>query len=326
LPEPILSIVVGTLNRRELLEKCLASIFHQTCAVVRVYVTDAGSTDGTIEYLKELASDQLHPIFEGRKQGQAKAYNDVFKRISTPYVCWLSDDNVIVNNGLDLALKIIESDPRIGMVGLKVKDQMGPFVEAPYIGGISPAGILNVNQGLLRTSVLKEVGGFSEVFGLYGIDPDLTAKVLHAGHDIVYTRTVAIHHYRSWETDPSSPGFATLQSHHEKFRRLYKAKYGDLGRYDLPWHLKRGAWWLIRKVLGKRFSIHSERSFINYIARDWSNVLASRHISILDVWRSRGEEFYLRQHCARHERDRSVLSDDRIADTAPQVNGPRAGV
>lgn len=325
MPEPELSIVVGTLNRRALLEKCLASIFDQTRAEVCVYVTDAGSTDGTIDYLKGLASDRLHPIFEGRKQGQAKAYNDVFKGISTPYVCWLSDDNEVVNHGLDIALDILRANPAIGMVGLKVKDQEGPFVKAPYIGGVSPAGILNVNQGLLRTEVLQEAGGFSEVFGLYGIDPDLTAKVLHSGHDIVYTRAVAIHHHRSWETDPASPAFAALKSHHEKFKRLYDAKYGHLGRFDLAWHVKRGTWWLIRKALGKRYSIHGTRSFLGYIARDWSNVLAARHISLFDLCRCGGDPFYLRQHCPRHKRDPSVLNDARIAQFRNLPEGSQAG-
>ena len=86
------------------------------------------------------------------------------------------------------------------MVGLKVRDVGGPSVAAPYIGGISPIGILNVNQGLLRTDFLRKVGSFSETFGFYGIDPGLTAMVLYSGHDVVYTKKS-----RCTTTAPGSP-------------------------------------------------------------------------------------------------------------------------
>ena len=170
-----ISVVIGTYNRLELLKKSINSILEQTSNPLKIYITEAGSEDGTIEYLKSIASDTIIPIFEGEKLGQARAYNEVFKIVDTPYVCWLSDDNVIVNQGLDIAVKILDQNPQVGMVALKTRDRQGPFVDAPYIGGVSSIGILNVNQGVLRTSILKEVGGFSETFRDYGIDPDLTA-------------------------------------------------------------------------------------------------------------------------------------------------------
>ncbi|MGE3271737.1 MAG: glycosyltransferase family 2 protein, partial [Chloroflexota bacterium] len=193
-----LSVVLGTYNRLESLKRCIDSIFTQTRTPSVVYVTDAGSTDGTVEYLQSIASERLIPVLVGKKLGQARAYNDVFKTVTTPYVVWISDDNAIVNGGLDQAVRILDRLPRVGMVGVKVKDVEGPFVEAPYLGAVSSIGVLNVNQGMLRTEALLEVGGFSERFRDYGIDPDLTAKVLFAGWDVAYTRGVGIEHYRAW--------------------------------------------------------------------------------------------------------------------------------
>lgn len=304
-----LSIVLGTLNRRELLETCITSILEKTRTPLRIYVTDAGSTDGTIEFLNSIEQDQVKVILEGRKLGQARAYNEVFRRIDTPYSCWMSDDTIIVNNCLDIAVETLDADPGIGMVGLKIKDVQGPFVDAPYIGGVSQAGILNVNQGVLRTSVLRDVDYLSEAFGNYGLDPDLTAKVLYTGHDVVYTRSIAIHHHRDWSTDRSSPEYQALQNQHRKFAELYQAKYGHFGRFDLGWHLKRGAWWLFRKAMGRRYSIHSSHPVFGYIARDWNNVLAGRHIRLLDRLYSRGKPYHLRQHVGLFSRSRCVLDD-----------------
>ena len=312
LVDPRLSIVLGTLNRRALLEKCITSILDKTRTPLKIYVADAGSTDGTIEYLKSIESDVVIAILEGRKLGQARAYNDVFRRIDTPYSCWMSDDTVIVNNGLDIAVETLDADPGIGMVALKIKDVQGPFVDAPYIGGVSQTGVLNVNQGVFRTAILRDVGYFSETFGTYGIDPDLTAKVLFTGHDVVYTLSVAIHHYRDWSTDRSSPEYQALRDHHRKFMELYTAKYGGYGRLDLYWHAKRAVWWLIRKALGHRYSIHSTRQVLGHNARDWNNILAGRHISLLDGWRHRGKPYHLRQHCNRLVQTRRVLSDENL--------------
>ena len=45
----VISVVVGTLNRIDLLRNCIESIVR-TSIPVKIYVTDAGSTDGTIDY------------------------------------------------------------------------------------------------------------------------------------------------------------------------------------------------------------------------------------------------------------------------------------
>jgi len=291
-----LSVVIGTYNRLDQLKQAINSILEQTNTPVKIYITDAGSTDGTIEYLKEIASENIVPIFQGEKLGQALAYNQVFKVIESPYVCWLSDDNVVVNKGLDLAVEILAENPEIGMVALKTQDQQGPFKEAPYIGGVSVIGILNVNQGVLRTNVLKQVGGFSETFRDYGIDPDLTAKVLFSGHDIVYTKAIAIHHYRNWGEDPNSVEYQQLMEKQIKYKQLYLEKYQQYAKGGLGWRLKKAIWAIIRRVLGvnKQFNAH-EPFFLNLMVRDWHNIMTSRYISIADVLWCKDKCYYLRQ-------------------------------
>jgi GT2 family glycosyltransferase len=311
---PRLSVVLGTYNRLESLKRCLESIQAQTSTPHVIHVTDAGSTDGTQKYLRSVASDTIRPWLVGRKLGQAKALNDVFRTIDTPYVCWLSDDNEIVNRGLDAGIHILERWREVGMVALKVKDVQGPFVDAPYIGGISSIGILNVNQGLLPTHVLRQVGHFSETFGFYGIDPDLTAQVLYAGYDIVYTREVAIHHYRDWAMDPNTKAGAELKAHHEKSLRLYERKYGALTGQDrfLAW--KKRLWLRLAARLKERLGVNSHDPWMGALPRDWFNALHSRYIHPLDPWLTHGRPFHLRQHIPAHELPPSPPTDDGLLD------------
>jgi GT2 family glycosyltransferase len=311
---PRLSIVLGTFNRLESLKRCIDSIREQTAVATVIHVTDAGSTDGTQDYLASIAGETLKPWLVGRKLGQAKAYNDVFKTLTTPYVAWLSDDNEVVGHGLDQGVHILDHWREIGMVALKVRDVQGPFVAAPYIGGVSQIGVLNVNQGMLRTEVLSKVGYFSEAFGFYGIDPDLTAKVLYAGHDIVYSREVALHHYRDWAMDPDTPEGAALKAHHDKFRRLYQRKYGGFVGEDRRWARKKALWAEIERRLGPRWDHNAPGPWMGGLPRDWYNAFQSRHIHPLDPWLTAGKPFHLRQHVPTHELPSALPDDAAIAD------------
>jgi GT2 family glycosyltransferase len=288
---PRLSVVLGTYNRRDSLRRCVESIFGQTRTPSIVYVTDAGSTDGTVEYLESVASERLVPILVGERLGQARAYNDVFATVTTPYVVWLSDDNEIVNGGLDAGVEALDRRPAVGMVAIKVKDVEGPFVDAPYVGGISTIGVLNVNQGMLRTGIVQELGGFSERFRDYGIDPDLTARVLFSGWQIAYTRVVGIHHYRDW-TAGSPTGAAQLQRQRD-YADLYARKWGGYAPPDRLWGARRRAWACLQKATGIRSN--TARRFLGLDGRDWCNVLTARYVSLLDPLLSRGQPFHLVQ-------------------------------
>src|SRR3954470_4784892 len=243
-----LSVVLGTYNRLDSLRRCIESIAAQTKTPSIVYVTDAGSTDGTVEYLTSIASDRLVPLLVGKKLGQARAYNEVFMTVRTPYVVWLSDDNEVVNGGLDVAVEILDRMPRVGMVGVKMRDVEGPAVDAPYLGAISSIGVLNVNQGMLRTPVLQAVGGFGERFRDYGIDPDLTAKVLFSGWDVAYTRAIGILHHRAW-ADGSDASVAQ-RARQQGYVTLYERKWGQYAPPDRVWRARRLVWRIFQKVTG----------------------------------------------------------------------------
>lgn len=299
---PRLSLVLGSYNRLEPLKRCLESILRETRTPLAVYVTDAGSTDGTQAYLKSVASDVIRPLLVGEKLGQARAYNDVFRTIETPYVAWLSDDNEVVDGGLDRAVRILDRRREVGMVALKTRDVQGPFLGSAYLGGVSEIGVLNVNQGVLRTPVLRQVDYFSEAFGSYGIDPDLTAKVLFSGWDIVYTRQVALHHYRDWPTRPGTPEHDALMRVHARSLQLYRDKYGGLADGDEGWARKRRFWAWLKKRLRGRYDENSLKPVLFGLWRDWNNAFLARHISLLDPWLSLGRDFHLRQRVAPEKR------------------------
>lgn len=224
-----LSVVIGTYNRIELLRQCLDSLIGKIQTKYEIVVIDAGSTDGTLEYLRHLPNIRL--AADGRLIGQAQSLNRVMMGIKSKYVCWLSDDNVALEGMLDLSVGILQKHSNIGMVGLKVKDLTGPYATSmPYLGRIWPSGVLNCNQGMLPTKLFKEIGGFDEDYRDYGIDIDLTTKVLLAGYKVVLTKPVAIHHYR----DHEQQSWINKEERGKRIaaaREIYARKYEDLFRY-----------------------------------------------------------------------------------------------
>lgn len=298
-PEPPqLAIVVGTYNRLSQLQDLLASIEAETRRPYEVHVCDAGSTDGTIEWLRQKAAAdrRIQPVFQGERRGQAAALNTVFTRLHTPWTCWLSDDNIVVNGGLDIAVAALEADRELGMVGLKVRDLRGPFADAPYIGGITGTGIININQGVLPTPLLQALGGFSEDFSDYGIDADLTTRVLLAGRAIAMTRRIAIHHNRNWEPQ-GTPGGDAVAGRNRRYKLLYMKLYGPVFGVPAGWLAARALWKILRWLFPRALALDSPRPVFGRLVRDWHNMIAARFVSLREEMANGDSPIHLIQRC-----------------------------
>lgn len=272
-----LVVVVATYNRLGLLQRTLASIAAGTRGGHEVIVADGGSTDGTIEYLR--GQERVTPWFQGRLLGTARCYNDVWRRIESRYTCWLSDDTDIVPDALDRAVGILEAEPDIGMVGLKMRDTAGPQRNQPYLGGVSEYGILTCNHGVLPTALLKALGYFNEAYRSYTIDADLTASVLCAGRRVVMTRDVSVLHHRLW---------AEAEGWDERMGRemggidnaaVYRGKFRFLAPTSTPG--AQGRRWLMRGLEELLFAGADPQAVrLGGTRRDWRNVARGRFLPV----------------------------------------------
>lgn len=310
--EVILSIVIGTMNRLPVLQKTLEALLGKIKVPYEIIVVDAGSTDDSLEYLHKLEGIIL--INDGELIGQAKSLNRVIQKLNSCYVCWLSDDNVVVEGMLDEAVRILDDDPDVGMVSLKVKDVFGHMSNMPYIGGIW-SGILNCNQGMLPTRLMQELGGFDEEFRDYGIDIDLTTRVLLAGYKVVFTKKVAIYHYRDFETKTWIDMDARkerLQKAQGKFERKYPFLKKRKKRFSKFFNTIKsrslsGIQWVYKLTEKRR--IYLERwLFVN--EKDWQNVILGRYISIWDFLMNFGRPYYLVQRISARDLARFISERD----------------
>jgi GT2 family glycosyltransferase len=261
------------------------SLIRHTDENVKVIFLSLDADPLFSELIETLGIDRFTVHEEENKVGQAKGYNNAFKIIESEYTAWLSNDTYLTFNCVRSALEILDSRQDFGMVGLKTKDIAGPYISSQYIGGILPTGILNVNQGVLRTSLLHEIGGFDEEFVNYGIDPVLTTQVLLSNYKVCLTKRVALHHDRDWGGNQSEVPL-TMKIKTKEWKKRYNEKFVLL----LP---RNGSDRLKNRVKSIVFSR------IKFAPRTLKNIFLARTISMFDFFLTFNEPFHLVQDIRR---------------------------
>jgi glycosyltransferase involved in cell wall biosynthesis len=193
------SLVIGTRNRADQLEKCLAVIAElRSAADWELILVDNGSTDGTaavIEGFKNRAPMPVVAAFEVIP-GLGRARNRGLAVASGGILAFTDDDCYPAPDYIDSVLAIFR-DREIGYAGGRVKlydprawpisiiDKPEPLIIEPftYIDG-PDMKILGANMAF-RRGVLKQIGGFDDALGAGGPfsceDVDAFARSSFAG-------------------------------------------------------------------------------------------------------------------------------------------------
>src|SRR4051812_7007778 len=117
---PDLEVVIVSHGAEALLRRCLRSLREHppASAQMRVTVVDSGSRDGTPDMVeREFGEVRLRRC---ENVGFSAANNLVLREDEAAAVLLLNPDTEIYEGTLDAALARLGSDPRIGMVGVKL--------------------------------------------------------------------------------------------------------------------------------------------------------------------------------------------------------------
>src|SRR5918994_6933731 len=93
-PDPRVSVVIPTRNRRELLLRTLASVLAQENVDIAVVVVDEASSDGTGDALTSLAEPRVSVVRHATPLGVAAARNAGLEHVDTDWVAFVDDDDV----------------------------------------------------------------------------------------------------------------------------------------------------------------------------------------------------------------------------------------
>jgi GT2 family glycosyltransferase len=223
-----LEVAIVSHGAEALLRRCLRSLEQHPIAggEMRVTVVDSGSPDGTPDMV-EVEFPEVRLLRRGNI-GFSAANNLVLRQSHAAAVLLLNPDTEVYAGTLDAALARLRSQPRIGMVGVKLVTESGELdhackrsfptplsalahftgigrgedagalgqYRATHLGDDEPGEVDAVNGAfmLCRAEAVREVGLLDEGYWLYMEDLDWCHRFWDAGWKVFYEPAgVALH-------------------------------------------------------------------------------------------------------------------------------------
>lgn len=260
------AVIILTWNGLDYTQSCLNTLKAYTSINddrLHIIVVDNGSTDGTIEYVRNLKWVTL--IENGRNLGFVRG-NNIGIRAAPP-----QSDILLLNNDVEITQdkwlegiqQVAYSSEDIGIVGCRLRLPDGRLLHAGTYMPLSTwwgqqIGSLekDVNQyardrdveGVvgacmyIKRSVIETIGLLNEAFFSYFEDTDYCLQAAEAGFRTVCAGNVTLIHHENVSTDVNQADFSDMfQRSQRVFRKKWKRKL--MNRYEVAvfWHSQVGS-------------------------------------------------------------------------------------
>ncbi len=212
---PIVSVVIPTYNRKSIISRAINSVLNQTYKNYEIIIVDDGSTDDTIEYIKDHFNSKVKCISQKNK-GASSARNRGISEAKGKYVAFLDSDDEWVESKLQGQVAFLEKNPEIALLcGRTYRSdnikKVNSSISQSIVGDLFPTlfmhSFVSTPTVIVKKEVLDEVGGFdtnyksAEDFDLWlkitknykcAFLPDLVA-IVNRGKDNLSTDKITLH-------------------------------------------------------------------------------------------------------------------------------------
>lgn len=207
--KPLVSVVICTYNRKDLLRECLTSLFDQTYPKddYEIIVVDDGSTDGTEGVLRELAqsSSPVLRYFRQDNQGSASARNLGIGKARGEIIASIDDDCVATETWIENAVPFFADEKTVGVQGqtLPAEPVRLHFFPPRFSYTIEVTKEVPNHPTcnvFYRRQAILDVGGFNEKFKMTGAeDADLAFRIEERGQ-VVFSPEALVYHAVFYDT------------------------------------------------------------------------------------------------------------------------------
>jgi len=266
--ENVTSIIILTYNQLEYTKKCLESIAANTPEPHEIIIVDNGSTDGTVEWLRNLAAENSdYRVIENKENlGFALGNNKGIAEAKGDYVVLMNNDVVVTPGWLKRLVKVAKRKPQVGIVGPMSNYVSGPqLVKEVTYKKTSLSGLSKFSKAfarkhagqtmpywrvvgfcmLIKREVIDKIGGLDGRFGLGNFeDDDFSLRAALAGFESWIVKDCFVHHFGSRTFAGAKIDFR--ESLHKNWE-IFKEKWG------IPADVAYGASYDMAKVVKNGF-------------------------------------------------------------------------
>lgn len=171
----LVSVIVPVYNREKLVKEAVSSILAQTYKNLEIILINDGSTDQSLEVLKQFETenpDQIK-VIDQKNQGQIAARNNGIRASSGEYIAFLDSDDLWLPEKLELQIPLF--GPEVGLVYSSVEliddhgkskgfDHINPGLQGNIFPELLVKNRMTGGTVVVRKDVLDEVGLFDPQF------------------------------------------------------------------------------------------------------------------------------------------------------------------
>jgi glycosyltransferase involved in cell wall biosynthesis len=167
--QPLVSIVLPTLNGHRYIATSIQSCLAQTYERFELIVVDGGSSDGTLDTVRACNDPRIRIVNqEANADRLPGALNHGFAEAQGSLFTWTQDDDYYEPEAIAVMVQALESEPEIGFVytGYWHVDEAGRVLKAAEIGEPGELYVRNSigNCFLYRREVAEKVGAYDPAF------------------------------------------------------------------------------------------------------------------------------------------------------------------
>ena len=207
---PLVSVVVANLNGKKWLKKAVPSILASDYPKVELIVVDNGSTDGSVEFLREKYPSTRVIALE-KNIGWSPANNEGIKMASGLVIVCLSNDMIVDSRWLKEIVKLMISNSKIGIVqcnSLSMWDKSTPDSSMNYLDmfGYSYAYApqnrpqeVFFAEGMafaFKKEVIQKIGALDDYYFMEYDDMDFSWRARLAGYKVYFLPSAIVYHAR----------------------------------------------------------------------------------------------------------------------------------
>ncbi|GAB4293386.1 MAG: hypothetical protein Kow0098_14210 [Ignavibacteriaceae bacterium] len=226
----LVSVIVPSFNSVSFIHDTLSSLIKQTYQNIEIIVIDGGSTDGTIDIIKQFNDNIAYWISE-KDSGQSNAINKGFKICKGEIAGWLCSDDILYPDSIEKVVNAFNKNEEIGIVYGDVDkiDEKGEIFRRIKFSELTTDYLLNIRQAVpqqgsfYRTNLLQKVGYLDE--SLHQVmDFDLFIKLLNCSKGVYLNEPLG--QFRMHKTNKSTvQGDIRSALEGYKVRKKYGGKF-----------------------------------------------------------------------------------------------------